>query len=414
MKWFRVIALILVLSVAITGIQAQDLSGTPDEICAAAEFETPDNRTYDAAEDVLEPDVNYQAIFCTEAGAVYIDLLEDYAPLTVNNFVFLAQNGYYNNTVFHRVIEDFMAQGGDPTATGTGGPGYQFADEFVGFLSFAEPGWLAMANAGPGTNGSQFFITTVPTPHLDFRHTIFGKVLEGQDNVLALNIGDPQVPDFTPSALDTVVIITDPEAVTSDYEAPESLGQDELETGFAGLIAELPEGLEVLEDSSGTFTTEEVITAVPADLQDTFAEFAEANSHEFRTGRILNNAACTEQYFFTQLGYTVDAFASADDAAAALESDVLPELANALGYTDVTEAEALNETTVYTGTTETCSGTEGTQGIAFLQRGRYVVSVNVLVDSAILGQASMGEILSQGAAPIFEQAISDVLIAEVK
>lgn len=414
MKWFRAIGLILVLLVAIVGIQAQEPSGTLDEICAAAEIETPETRTYDEADMVLESDVNYQAVFCTDEGAVYIDLLEDYAPLTVNNFVFLAQNGYYNNTVFHRVIEDFMAQGGDPTATGTGGPGYQFEDEFVGFLNFAEPGWLAMANAGPGTNGSQFFITTAPTPHLDFRHTIFGKVLEGQDVVLALNIGDPQVPDFTPSALDTVVIITDPSTVTSDYEAPESLGQEELETGFEALVSELPEGLEVLEDSSGTFTTDEVIAAVPEDLQGDFEAFAEANNHEFRAGRIFTNATCSDQYFFTELGYTVDAFASEADATAALASDVLSELAASLGYADVTEAESINDLTVYTGETETCSGNPGAQGIAFLQRGRYIVSVNVLVDAAILDQADMGNILTQGAAPIFERAISDVLVAEIQ
>src|SRR5688572_14124487 len=120
---------------------------------------------------------------CTDAGAIYIDLLEDFAPATVNNFVFLAQNNYYDNTIFHRVLEDFMAQGGDPTGTGSGGPGYQFRDEFAPFLTFDRPYLLAMANAGAGTNGSQFFITTAETPHLDFRHTIFGDVLEGQENV---------------------------------------------------------------------------------------------------------------------------------------------------------------------------------------------------------------------------------------
>ena len=123
---------------------------------------------FQEAETVLEPDVDYRAIFCTTAGTVYVDLYESLTPMTVNNFVFLAQQGYYDNTTFHRVIPDFMVQGGDPTATGSGGPGYQFGDEPVGFLTFDRPGLLAMANAGPGTNGSQFFITTVPdaTPQL--------------------------------------------------------------------------------------------------------------------------------------------------------------------------------------------------------------------------------------------------------
>jgi peptidyl-prolyl cis-trans isomerase A (cyclophilin A) len=134
----------------------------------------------------------------TSRGPVVIRLLPDHAPKTVQNFVGLAegtqewtnprtrqqgQGGLYNGTVFHRVIPQFMIQGGDPLGTGTGGPGYQFADEFHPDLSFNRPYLLAMANAGPGTNGSQFFITTVPTPHLNGKHTIFGEVVEGQEVV---------------------------------------------------------------------------------------------------------------------------------------------------------------------------------------------------------------------------------------
>ena len=122
------------------------------------------------------------------------------APKTVNNFVTLSKDGFYNGLIFHRVIPNFMIQGGDPTGTGTGGPGYTFEDEFHTTLKFDKPGLLAMANAGPNTNGSQFFITTVPTAHLTGRHTIFGRVLEGQDVVEAISrvhtsVGDRPIPD---------------------------------------------------------------------------------------------------------------------------------------------------------------------------------------------------------------------------
>jgi peptidyl-prolyl cis-trans isomerase A (cyclophilin A) len=134
----------------------------------------------------------------TTQGTIVIRLFPDHAPKTVRNFVDLAQGArewtdprtgstttgrLYDGTIFHRVIPNFMIQGGDPLGTGTGGPGYKFADEFHPDLAFDRPYLLAMANAGPGTNGSQFFITTVPTPHLNRRHTIFGEVIEGQDVV---------------------------------------------------------------------------------------------------------------------------------------------------------------------------------------------------------------------------------------
>ena len=117
----------------------------------------------------------------TAKGDVNINLLPDKSPVTVANFVNLAKKGYYDGLKFHRVIDNFMAQGGDPTGTGMGGPGYQFEDEVNNGLNFSEPGKLAMANAGPGTNGSQFFITTVPTEWLNGNHTIFGEVASETD-----------------------------------------------------------------------------------------------------------------------------------------------------------------------------------------------------------------------------------------
>ena len=119
--------------------------------------------------------------FTTNKGEININLLPEKSPVTVASFVNLVNNGYYNGLKFHRVIEDFMAQGGDPTGTGMGGPGYRFEDEVDNGLDFSVPGKLAMANAGPGTNGSQFFITTVPTEWLNGNHTIFGEVVSESD-----------------------------------------------------------------------------------------------------------------------------------------------------------------------------------------------------------------------------------------
>jgi len=123
------------------------------------------------------------AHFETSLGNFTIELFEEQVPKTVGNFVTLAEKNFYNGVVFHRVIDGFMIQGGDPTGTGRGGPGYQFADEFHPKLRHTSDGILSMANAGPNTNGSQFFITLAPTPHLDNRHAVFGKVVEGMDVV---------------------------------------------------------------------------------------------------------------------------------------------------------------------------------------------------------------------------------------
>ncbi len=126
----------------------------------------------------------------TSRGEIELELHPEFAPNTVNNFVFLAREGFYDGVGFHRVISNFMIQGGDPTGTGMGGPGYRFADEFEGNPLRHETGVISMANAGPDTNGSQFFITHGPQPHLDGRHTVFGKVVKGQDVVDAIVQGD--------------------------------------------------------------------------------------------------------------------------------------------------------------------------------------------------------------------------------
>lgn len=142
-------------------------------------------------ETILKPDVDYRAIVRTANGDMVLDLYEDVAPITVNSFVYLAKQGFYDGTTFHRVLQDFMAQGGDPTGTGGGGPGYEFVNETDNDLAFDRRGLLAMANAGPDTNGSQFFITFVPYPSLNGSYTIFGELLEGDDVLAAISLRDP-------------------------------------------------------------------------------------------------------------------------------------------------------------------------------------------------------------------------------
>jgi peptidyl-prolyl cis-trans isomerase B (cyclophilin B) len=133
---------------------------------------------------------NYAVSMETNKGTIEIELFAEHAPVTVNNFVFLIREGFYDGVTFHRVISNFVIQGGDPTGTGRGGPGYRFQDEFKGNPHKHGTGYLSMANAGPGTNGSQFFITHSPQPHLDGRHTVFGKVTSGMDIVNSIREGD--------------------------------------------------------------------------------------------------------------------------------------------------------------------------------------------------------------------------------
>lgn len=138
----------------------------------------------------IETDRTYRVTLTTSKGTIDLELYPEYAPKTVNNFVFLAREGFYDGVTFHRVIADFMIQGGDPTGTGRGGPGYRFEDEFRGNPLKHDAKVVSMANAGPNTNGSQFFITHAPQPHLNGKHTVFGKVTEGADVVDAIAQGD--------------------------------------------------------------------------------------------------------------------------------------------------------------------------------------------------------------------------------
>jgi cyclophilin family peptidyl-prolyl cis-trans isomerase len=156
----------------------------------------------------IDPAKEYQAqVIMAEGGQFTIGLYPDKAPLTVNSFVFLAREGFFDGVTFHRVIDGFMAQGGDPSGTGGGGPGYTFANEDSD-LTFDRAGVVAMANAGRNTNGSQFFITFAPAEFLNGDYTIFGQVIEGMDVVNAITRRDPQhSPTFTGDAIQTITII---------------------------------------------------------------------------------------------------------------------------------------------------------------------------------------------------------------
>lgn len=162
---------------------------------------------WDAPPEIaLDPQKKYTAVLNTDKGEFTLELFATEAPNTVNNFVFLARQGFYDGTIFHRVIDDFMVQGGDPTGTGRGGPGYRFADEFHPSLKHDKPGVLSMANAGPNTNGSQFFITHVPTPWLDNKHAVFGQLVDGMDAFMSIPARDPSQADAPAVKLISVTI----------------------------------------------------------------------------------------------------------------------------------------------------------------------------------------------------------------
>lgn len=169
------------------------------------------NQTLENQEVIEVNNLDLKIIIKTTKGDINIRLYPHIAPLTVLNMVTLAQNGYYDGLKFHRVIPDFMIQGGDPTGTGAGGPGYNFKDEFNKEYTFDRPGILAMANAGPGTNGSQFFITHVPTPWLNFKHTIFGEVLSSADQDIVNSIEQNDI-------INTILIVGETESFSNAHK----------------------------------------------------------------------------------------------------------------------------------------------------------------------------------------------------
>lgn len=404
LRKFIVLVVLVALMVTLTTAQ-NDLTGTPEEICdTATPAPQPEAREFDTPEQVLEEGVNYRAIFCTEAGPVYIDLFEDITPVTVNNFVFLAQNNYYNNTTFHRVIADFMAQGGDPTATGSGGPGYQFQDEFVGYLTFDRTGLLAMANAGPGTNGSQFFITTSEPEHLNYRHTIFGEVLTGQENVENIRLRDPQTDPDPGTLLNTVVIITEPENVEADFEVPERATREDIAEVF-DTLPDLAPGLSL------PATTEIVDAETFVDgLSEDVATLLIGNNLEYVASVSHDNADCAvDQIPFTSIGYELFAFADTGDASNVIGDEVFLTL---VGEGELQESEALSNG-YYTTETTACDG-DAIVARSYWQRGRYlaIATVTLPTNSGQIDQIDLwlDQVVGR---QIYENLLSDVLRAEI-
>jgi cyclophilin family peptidyl-prolyl cis-trans isomerase len=273
---------ILIAALAASAVPAsaqpdpQQPTPTPADLCSAADLAEPETREYEQAETVLQDGVDYWAVICTDAGPIYLDLYEAEAPLTVNNFVFLAQQGYYNNTTFHRVLPGFMAQGGDPTGTGAGGPGYEFEDETSNGLVFDQVGLLAMANAGPNTNGSQFFITYGLPDWLNGNHTIFGRVYQGIDVAELLTLRDPQEsPTDEGAKLDTVVIVDDPASVDAAPDGPPTLEhfQALLEQNIAGRITQ---GFTLVPEFSHTYDPAAEAESFREDGGDALVDFMTA------------------------------------------------------------------------------------------------------------------------------------------
>ena len=386
---------------------AQDLP-SPQELCDAAEPAPLTMMQFEEAQETLEPDVDYRAIFCTSAGAIYVDLYEALTPITVNNFVFLARQGYYDSTTFHRVIPNFMAQGGDPTGTGRGGPGYRFNDEPVGFLIFDRPGLLAMANAGPGTNGSQFFITTAPTPHLNHKHTIFGDVLAGQDAVEAIRERDPSAASDPGETLETALIISDPEQVAGGDMAIADATEAEVDAAFQAFAEGLPPALPLDAERSGYFSTADLAATVAEPLKDGFASFAAEQGHQYRRRMQIVNADCAESLFFSSLGYWVDAFADAASAHAAAADEFMLQWLDSYGY-----AAAENAPHVYQAPAETCAGEAGFHLLALYPRGRFLATLDLLVANDILSQAPP-EALLQNLALQIEGALASIFRPEIR
>lgn len=182
----RITGIVLLLAVVLLLACAGPATETPATETPA----TVERKTYSAPPSMtIDTSKQYTATIETRKGKLVLELFAADAPLTVNNFVSLARDGFYDGVTFHRVIPDFMAQGGDPTGTGRGGPGYSFADEFSPNLTHGT-GALSMANSGPDTNGSQFFITYAPQPHLNGKHSVFGRLIEGMDVLKKLENGD--------------------------------------------------------------------------------------------------------------------------------------------------------------------------------------------------------------------------------
>lgn len=389
---------------------------TPEALCAAATPSAEGSGSYEAPEQVMQPGVDYRAIFCTGAGPVYIDLFETVAPFTVNSFIFLAQQGFYDGTTFHRVLENFMAQGGDPTGTGTGGPGYSVIDEYAAFMMFDRPGLLATANSNNrdagrvNTNGSQFFITTVVTDWLNFNHSIFGEVLTGQEIVESIELRDPATAATPGMALNTVIIIDDPAVVEADYAAPERATQETLEA----LAARLPEtvGLEGFNLIAPVTLDTAAVVAAEGDLAGDAESFYATYGHQYTIATGYTNTDCDFTATPVQsIGYALHVFESAEQARAALQDPLFLQL-----LTDGAEYEegrgVFSSMPAYIWPVTACDGNAGFAGKMVRQVGRMIGVIDTILpaDSPLDTAAWLDQVAARVYEVSFGQALRDEIV----
>ncbi len=389
---------------------------TPAELCeAAAPVSDPETRSFRQAEQVLERNVDYYAILCTGAGPVYIDLTEKLTPLTVNNFVFLAEAGYYNNTTFHRVIQGFMAQGGDPTGTGTGGPGYSFGDEIVPSLRFDVPGRLAMANAGPNTNGSQFFVTVGPQTYLNGDYSIFGQVIEGLANVRKIELRDPAAnPRDAGTTLDTVLIITDPSLVKLSDNLPPTqadvvLAMSRVDNLITNDLADS------LTNEKLNQTSDEVVNAASATVQPDLGAFFDTYQHLYRVASVLTNTTCdSSQIQFFSASYALDAFASEADAAAAIADPVIEQLALKSGFDAQRNSDMLPHP--YFTKTETLCDQRVIRAMTYWRHGTFIATVSIVLPADLEGITDLLDValVEFVAGQIYEPFLTEILYSAIE
>ncbi len=406
-----IMGLILALMPAVSLAQAAQM---PARLCAAAvPAADPATREFpNGPEQVLQPGVDYRAIFCTGAGPVYVDLFETATPETVNSFVFLAQNGFYNNTTFRTAGEGLMVLGGDPTATGPGAPGYFFDDEIVGYLNFDRPGQLAMANDGPDANGSRFMFTTGIASILSYEHSIFGEVLDGMENVASIGLSDHSTANTAVRRLDTVLVITDASTVAVDAPPLDDATIEDLQNALNLALSGVngPEATNV--ETTGIFDLDATVAQAPDAAQDAFRAALQENSFSARVRIAVKNAACdfSPGYALTAAnGYLLDVYATGDDASAALASGAYGQVLEADGFTP-TSVENLTQP-VYTKPVTQCDQLMNV-AVTQWQRGRMVAELSATVPAS----NSFGAIpaLTRLVSREYEWYFGDVLRAELR
>jgi len=389
----RIIRMGIALVVVMIGVGGaapalgQNDAPTAQALCEAAAPEAPAAREFAQAEDVLQAGADYWAVLCTDAGPIVVDLLQDEAPITVNNFVFLAQQGYYNDTTFHRVLPGFMAQGGDPTGSGAGGPGYEFADETANGLTFDRAGLLAMANAGPNTNGSQFFITYAPTPWLDGNHTIFGRVVQGMSEAELLTRRNPEeMPQFDGSALRAVLILEDSSEVQVTPDAAPDIAhiQAMLENN---IIPQLSEQFILSAEASHAYDLDaEAQSWAAADGEDLAAYLrGYLGEHGFQGSAALHYAllACDPAMPIWGLSLQVYDYGTEGAGDAVTADDARADGLVAFGaYQSQTAVEGLGRVFQRAASDQTCGS--GTQYRLEIPYGRYALVVEMTVDDAAI------------------------------